>query len=544
MERACTDSKQVVELKEELFKYRKKDFNEVLKICTVLEAYALQTKDNELLAFAYFYQGEAYYVLNEVELMFQTMAQSVTYLTDTNQWELLARAYNIMAIASINRGHAPVALDYYLTALKYADEHGITSVICSIHINLGYLYMQNEIYEEALHHFDDAYEIYSKSADKEEQIGRLIMIYVNFANCYMLCENMEDAGRYVKHLITECSSYFNNMDYVYVDCMMSRYYHLCGEYTKRDETIEDILNRFGEQLPILDIVDDLYALCELLLEIEKYEVFMKIINELEPVVSHTGMINLYRRFVELKIKYYEMLGDKENYLQTAAHFFKLVSQMEEESHAMIANMIHVRTALENAQKSRKKAEEMNEILTRKSETDPLTGLANRYSMTETFQTMLDECKEKHKLFAVEILDIDYFKQYNDTYGHQAGDECIQKISALIKKVQGENINCFRYGGDEFIILYSGLDAQTVLHKAEKLRKDIMDLHIEHVYSTFSSIATISQGICLAVPAEGDESLEFLHMADDYLYHVKKQERNHICAGNMQGEWEILDDDKY
>lgn len=539
----CSSLKQAEQLKKELLECRVKKAERVLEICLMLEDYACRANDKNLLGFVFFYRGEAYYILNDVEAMFESMTRSVEYLSDTQQWELLARAYNMMAITSINRGHAPVAVDYYLAALKCAKEHEIDFIICSIHINLGYLYMQNGIYEEAQLHFEEAYEIYAGSEDKEAQIGRLNMIYTNLVSCHMRSGNMEQAGVYMNRLLTECSPYFNNMDYVYVGCMAARYYHMCKEYVRRDEVISDILSRMGEQLPILDLIDDLYSLCELALEIANYEAFLRIMEKLEPVVSQTRLINLDKKLLTLKIRYYELVGDREQYLQAACRFYKLALQLEEESQEMIANMIHVRTALERAQESKKQMEEMNVLLTQRSETDSLTGLANRYRMTDMFKKLMNVCRDAGLLLAVEILDIDYFKQYNDNYGHQAGDECIRSVSSVIKGMQNEQIFCARYGGDEFIIIYGGFSEQEILQKSLKLRKDIIDLKLVHSYSKEFPIVTVSQGICLAVPAEENKELDFLHRADEYLYKVKRNGRSHVCAGNLKGECRILKDEE-
>ncbi len=539
MREICNNSKQAEELKEKILEYRQKDFRQVLNLCSVLEKYAYQTDDRELLGFVYFYTGEAYYVLNEVESMFQSMVKSMTYLSETEQWELLTRVYNMMAIVSINRGHTPVALDYYLTALKCAKEHEVESVICSIHINLGYLYMQNKIYEEAQYHFYEAYDIYSASMEKDKQIGRLIMIYTNLITCYMLRGNMENAESYMNRLMSECSSHFNYMDDVYVGCMESKYYHLCKDYDKRDEIIDKILNRLEEQLPLLDLFDDLYSICELTLKIEKYDVFLQILEKLEPIVLQNGLDNLYRKLLILKIQYYEIKGEKCNYDKAAGQFFQLSLKMEEENHIMIANMIQVRTALENAQESKKKIEEINEILTQKSETDQLTGLGNRYRMLDISAKVIEECKKEKKLLSVEVIDIDYFKKYNDTYGHQVGDECIKKVASVIRKYRNDNVFCFRYGGDEFIMIYNGLEEEKVLEISKKLRKDIMDLKINDTDFKIPLGITISQGICQAVPSEDMQSKDYIYVADGYLYNVKKHGRNNICFGNMKKECSIV-----
>ena len=91
----------------------------------------------------------------------------------------------------------------------------------------------------------------------------------------------------------------------------------------------------------------------------------------------------------------------------------------------------------------------------------------------------------------EILDIDYFKQYNDEYGHQAGDECVKAIAGI----ENENIFCARYGGDEFVIVYAGVEAKEVKETAERLRQQVYDLNMQHNGSSEYSVVTISQGIC-------------------------------------------------
>lgn len=534
------DSKQVQQCMEALLECRKKDFRQVLEKCPALEAYAEKRDDKELLGFVYFYKGEAYYVLNEVEDMFKSMAKAVPYLEQTGQWELLARAYNMMAIISVNRGQASVALDYYLTALRYAKEHAVDGVIFSIHINVGYLYMQNKLYEEAKSHFFAALAVCEHSGEKKAQIGRWSMLYTNLATCYMLCGDMEQAGVYVEHLMEECSPYFNNMDHVYVGCMTARYYHMCTAYEKRDRVIQDILERLDGQLPLADLFDDLYSLCELTLEMQAYDIFAALADKLEPVVAQTGLINLHRKILELQIQYYEKMQYEQKRCEAVSRFYQMIMVMEKESHKMIANMMQVRTALEAAQESKRQMEEMNAVLMHKSHTDALSGLANRYRMMEVFEQMLAECRRDGKFLGTAIIDIDYFKEYNDNYGHQAGDECIRQVAAQIKAMQNERIFCVRYGGDEFVVVFAGLTPPQMLARLQELRAGIVGLHIEHAYSKTEKVVTISQGLCIAVPTDSEDCLDFLHMADEYLYQVKRQRRNRICVGDMQkNEVEIL-----
>ena len=519
-------------LKKKILEARSVKTEKMLACCDEVYEIAEKTDNRELLGFLYFYKGEAYYVRNEIKLMFECMTKAIPYLSETEQWELLSRAYNIMAITLINRGNAPVAVDYYLSALDCAVEHDLHLDECRIHINLGWLYMQNEIYQEADEQFTAAQDIYRKSPDWEKQQGRLIMIYTNLASCCILQGKMERAGEYVRRLNEQCRPYFKNMDHVYVGCMEARYYHYCGETEVRDKIIREIMNRienpdqFDGPLSILDLFDDLYSLCELTFEIGKYDICAQITAKLEPVIENTDIINLERKLLALKIRYYKLHNDVEKYKNASVRFYELIMMMEEESRHMIANMIRIRTSLEQVKKQ-------NALLVKKSETDALTGLANRYRLTDYSQELMDVAFREQVPYAIEILDIDYFKEYNDHYGHQAGDLCIKQVANQLSKMQSRHIFCARYGGDEFILIYKGLSKDEVLLSARKLKKEIAGLGLRHEYSKSADVVTISQGICITVPTELNRGWDFLHQADNYLYEVKRKGRNAIGIGDFK-----------
>lgn len=354
------------------------------------------------------------------------------------------------------------------------------------------------------------------------------MIYTNLATCYMLCGDLEKTEEYIEKIEKECEPEFTEMDYTYVECMKARYFHRAGKKELRDESISRIEKMIGGQIRVLDLFDDLYALCELAIEIERYDVLFDIIDRLEPIVVQAKMDYMEKKLLSLKIMYYQKNDMREEYVKGVSRFYELVRITEEESRKMISNMLKIRTSLERANES-------NAILTQKSETDQLTGLANRYRLTEYSENITERCLETGEILSVEILDIDYFKQYNDNYGHQAGDECIRKIADCIKRLQNEKIFGARYGGDEFIIIYRGMNAEEVYEKADQLRQDILDLNLTHAYSEAAKTVTISQGICQDIPVDGNKSWDFLHVADNLLYRVKKKGRNSICIGNLHEE---------
>ncbi len=525
-------AEQLENWKQEVLTYWVKDPRRAIKACTEIENYAQKDKDFENLAFAYFYSGECHYALNEINSMIGQMTNAIVYLSISHLWELLARAQNLLGITMAHKGNISVALDYYLAGIKNCREHNVTTMICSIHINLGFLYLKSGVHKEAQRCFEEAYEFYQKMTEDERQnqMVCLTMIYANLAICYMLRTELERAQEYFEKISKECQPYFEDIDYVYMDCLKVRFFHLKGDYEQRDACIGNIDMRITEPMPLLELFDDLERLCVLLLEIGQFDVFLHIVDQLQNVVASSEIMDVGRRLLALRIEYYRVIGDDEEYMKATGWFYELVRAMDKEGKDMISNMLYARIALERAHESRRKMEKENEILMMRSETDAMTGLANRYRLTDYFDKALEKCRNQKKLLSVEILDVDCFKEYNDNYGHQAGDECIQAIASLLKEMEeDEPVFCARYGGDEFIILYSGVEAEDVRKRAEQLRQDVIGLQMVHEYSKVYPYVTISQGICQAIPIPGNKSWDFLHVADEMLYKVKRSQRNSICV---------------
>lgn len=521
-------------LEQEILNNRAKDRVRVLELCTELVDESGKKNDVKRLGFAYYYAGESYYVLNDTEQMFTNIAKALRYLNQSGQWELMARAYNLMAIMAVSKGNASVAVDYYLTGLKYCNKYGISNVKSSLELNLGYLYMENGIYREAQGYFDHAYQNYIDTPEEQRSIASLTMIYTNLAICYMLRGMYDETEEYIERLKKECEPHFEDMDYIYVDCMKARYYHLSGKTSMLDECVKNIMHRISQDVLVLDIFDDVYEFCLVMIEIGRNDVLREIIKRLEEPIENTGIVNLQRKLLSLKMKYYRKNGKNKELLSTAGRYYELMEVIEADSQSMVSNMLYLRSSLERERENHRQLEAVNEALVKKSESDAMTGLANRYRLSAYSEEIVKECFEQKKPLSFEILDVDYFKEYNDNYGHQAGDECIRKIADLLKNMQDEHTFCARYGGDEFVVIYSGLTEQEVWSCAEKLRRDVMALKIGHLHSKVDTVVTISQGICHDIPAYGNRSWDFLHVADTYLYQIKKKRRNQFCMGDIHG----------
>jgi diguanylate cyclase (GGDEF)-like protein/PAS domain S-box-containing protein len=159
--------------------------------------------------------------------------------------------------------------------------------------------------------------------------------------------------------------------------------------------------------------------------------------------------------------------------------------------------------------------------------DPLTALYNRRYMEESLERELRRAARHHSTVAIIILDLDHFKQFNDTFGHSAGDAALRSVGKLIAtRVRREDIPC-RYGGEEFVIIFPDMDLEIAQRRTEELRKLCHGLNLER-YRDAGEPVTLSAGIAM-FPTHGSSSEEVLHAADRALYQAKKEGRDRVLV---------------
>ena len=162
--------------------------------------------------------------------------------------------------------------------------------------------------------------------------------------------------------------------------------------------------------------------------------------------------------------------------------------------------------------------------------DGLTGIANRRRFDEALATEWRYCMRSALPLSLIMIDIDFFKSYNDHYGHQAGDECLRLTAAALSGQMGRAHDLVaRYGGEEFACILPNTSLDGAYKKAEELRETIHKLALPNVGSKVADIITISLGVAAAMPARGNEPDSLLAAADNLLYAAKQAGRNQIAA---------------
>lgn len=168
------------------------------------------------------------------------------------------------------------------------------------------------------------------------------------------------------------------------------------------------------------------------------------------------------------------------------------------------------------------------------EQDFLTGLLNRRAFSDKAGRRWRQALREQQPLALLMLDVDYFKRYNDHYGHLAGDAALRAISGVLAAHARRPLDCVaRYGGEEFVGLWYGLDEACALAMAESIRSDIQALELPHAASGVAAMVTLSIGVAHVLPPTPPSLEDALRLADAALYLAKEQGRNRV-AGQRAG----------
>lgn len=232
-----------------------------------------------------------------------------------------------------------------------------------------------------------------------------------------------------------------------------------------------------------------------------------------------------RQYWTVVTEYYRQIGDKKNFEKAFIEFERYtIARKELFRQAKLETISNEETVFhqhELKDKLKNKVDRLKKV----SQTDPLTGLPNRYLFNEYGQEAFNTALEKRQALGIILIDIDNFKHYNDTYGHLIGDQCLSLVGQVMRDVfNGFFIS--RYGGDEFIVIFIDNSAEEIIQHAKNFREQLK----EHTFITtggkpFAESITVSQGIICMIPEKYHFWSDFFHAADTALYTGKMNGRN-------------------
>jgi diguanylate cyclase (GGDEF)-like protein len=162
--------------------------------------------------------------------------------------------------------------------------------------------------------------------------------------------------------------------------------------------------------------------------------------------------------------------------------------------------------------------------------DGLTGISNRRHFDQYIETSWKSSSRSGKPLSLIMADIDYFKAYNDNYGHLAGDDCLTKVARTIEYTVKRPLDlAARYGGEEFAVILPETDKNDAMKVAEEIKKNILDLALAHEHSKAAPFVTLSLGVATITASDENSVEELIDLSDKALYEAKSKGRNTIIS---------------
>jgi len=208
-----------------------------------------------------------------------------------------------------------------------------------------------------------------------------------------------------------------------------------------------------------------------------------------------------------------------------------VVHIERNAHGEVESLIGFMFDITERKKTEEKMVALQKELEALSFKDGLTHIANRRRFNTSLEQEWETARQKRQPLSILMFDIDYFKQYNDLYGHIPGDQCLTDVAQTLSlALDGPRDLVARFGGEEFVVLLPGADASVAWKVAERCQRMVQNKAITHAKSPFDQKLTVSIGVGTTVPRDGMEPSAFIEAVDRQLYAAKKNGRNRIEGG--------------
>lgn len=505
---------------------KEEDDEKLQKECLQLLRMGKKKKSDRAIGCAYYYLAANDMMKGRFRSSIENVENAITYLKKAKEFLLYTKAFNVQGIAYSELGNDTVATECYLNGLESARENHIPDLQVWFYNNIGSRFQEGKEDETALIYLEKARK-YLDSGKRKERFPYVIplVLYMNIGNSYIHIgeyEKGEAALMDAIHLAEE------NKDDTYgfaLLCLRSFLYWKTDRKEFVYEHLDEMMDMVIDGTYINDYTQNITEFAGLLTDMEEYGKLDKILTLYEKYAE--GQASRYLKMVslELRLDYYKKLGDEEQYREYAVRYTQISLERKKKSMEERTNSLQLRIELREKEIQRKQAQKREEKLKQKSEKDALTGIGNRYSMDRYGRTLIARAIKENQNIGIGVMDIDSFKQYNDTYGHLKGDKCLALAASVIQEKVGERGGCFRYGGDEFVVLLENTTKEELEQVGEKIKTGLELLKIPHINSDIKKIVTMSQGYVCLLPEKGQRLNELLKGADAALYEVKKHGKN-------------------
>lgn len=469
----------------------------------------------------------AYYMISNgrQEECLSYLNESIECMLGTS-WETeLPRCYNMIGVVAHGQNNLILAMENYEKGLSYAREFGQKLNYGIILSNMADGYSRIGAYDKAVEYYRESIEI-MRHGEIENIIDNMLYhkILANFGFCCIIMKNMDAAERIAEELRALLGEDEESASTrLAINTFYAMLAHKQNDAELDQRYTEQAINAMMRGCTISADFDNILNLINFLIHAGRYDKLEKILDYLEPLADEEENDEFLLQVLQFRMTYCSGYLDEDTFLNKSQLFFRLKDVCEKKENNQLLRMMNLSNQLKKIEEQREKLWEKNTKLLYQTRHDELSGLYNKRYLNMHMEEMFDEALQKEVPLGVLFVDIDYFKQMNDRYGHQKGDECIILIADAIRKcLPGEF--AARYGGDEFVILTVGKAQEQVAKAANQLVDTVAAAQVPNADALHTGVVTVTVGGVCAVPCRPNKIWDFLTAADETLYRQKEERK--------------------
>ena len=477
----------------------------------------METNDIYLIGGSTYYLALISYTQGHRTSYFANAYKAACMLENSTDYTMVARSVNLLGIAYVAQGDYALALDAYNKALQTIRAHRSCkfrrdTVLC----NIAECYYQMGQYRRSI---DITFRCLNTARKKTPDAFESFTIYgLN------LSEYLEAAGEYERAK--------EILDSVKDDAAkLSAGNTLCA-YRARRAVVAYNLGDTASGAEYADMIyesvrngDDTYEAhpdfekiareCLKIGDLERAKRFTDLLKDYAVTSGHTLDSIIACR---IEAEYARTVGDKDRAIELLSRLSELyITRIQEIKNMQFAFQKKVQSTNREVSKLLEKVRETKEI----AEKDPLTGLLNRTALISVANEFIHAARANGCMLSGIFIDIDFFKEYNDTYGHAMGDEVIKQVAAACLAEESPNLRFARYGGDEFLGLVLCAKSGVAAGIAARICARLRDLGIEHIKNPNGQRLTVSAGVVdVDMSDDTNTIIDVVNRSDKALYHAK------------------------
>lgn len=432
---------------------------------------------------------------------------------------LYATICNLAGTAYIHLNDRQTAVSQFLDGYYISVEHSFFDIRVNILNNLGSVFYELGDYQRAIEYFLDAYKLISKHLSESRKL--IAMLLVNLSSSYVRMKEFEQAKYWEKQYLDQ----FRDCEDRLIANSLLVNHILMGNITECDEHLSIEVHKFLDSLQTG--WNDLYSL-KMILEVITYclkekrmDLTKKSIELAEDKMKDCHNTIYQEQFTSAKVDFYQLTDDKDKLFEALLQYHKFVRKSKSEKREVEISGVLSRIDLENAKYGKRKVEIKNKELKRLNELDSFTGILNKVSFENKIQKRLNKKIKQQGADVLLLVDIDNFKNINDTYGHAVGDRVIKEVAKRLQSMIRDSDYVGRIGGDEFCAFLLNVPNLEVLEEWIKhFIKKVQNISFDEVSK---GMVTVSIGAASA--KEDTTSLELFKKADQEMYEAKRRAKN-------------------